>query len=68
MIRPSPPFLSFVANARFFLPHFIDASGAEAINGRQQLYWIKRNMNETKPEKANNLRCIYGAPKTEAET
>jgi hypothetical protein len=25
-------------------------------------------MNETKPEKANNLRCIYGAPKTEAET
>jgi hypothetical protein len=57
-----------VANARFFLPHFIDASGAEAINGRQQLYWIKRNMNETKPEKANNLRCIYGAPKTEAET
>jgi hypothetical protein len=25
---------------RFFLPHFIDASGAEAINGRQQLHIV----------------------------
>jgi hypothetical protein len=46
MTRPTLPFQSFVANACFFLTHFIDASGAEAINGQQQLHRIKRDMNE----------------------
>ena len=42
----SPIFKFRGQRARSFLPHFIDASGAEAINGRQQLHRIKRDMNE----------------------